>query len=72
VYSFSVQPHGGAALNVRLLTHDSDPNHPVETPRSTAAIIPLAKLAPATTYDVSFTGAVDGAPVSRTWSFTTR
>jgi uncharacterized protein YkwD len=72
VSDFNVRPHGGAALNVRLLTHDTDPNNPAETPRSAAAIIPLAKLAPATTYDVSFTGAVDGVPVSRTWSFTTR
>jgi hypothetical protein len=68
VQSFSVRPHGGAELSVRTLTKDVDP----ETPRSAAAIIPLSKLAAATTYDVAFSGTVDGAPVSRTWSFTTR
>jgi uncharacterized protein YkwD len=68
VQSFSVRPHGGADLSVRLLVHDQD----AETPRSAAAIVPLQKLASATTYDVSYTGTVDGAPVSRAWSFTTR
>jgi uncharacterized protein YkwD len=68
VQAFSVRPHGGADLNVRLLTRDQDP----ETPRSAAAIVPLQKLAAATTYDVTFAGTVDGTPVTRNWSFTTR
>ncbi|GAB3459179.1 hypothetical protein GCM10027321_16360 [Massilia terrae] len=68
VQSFTVQPRGGSNLNVRLLTHATD----TETVQSGAAIIPLAKLASGTTYDVSFSGAVDGRPVSRTWSFTTQ
>lgn len=68
VQSFTVQPRGGSNLNVRLLTHATDS----ETVQSGAAIIPLAKLASGTTYDVSFSGAVDGRPVSRTWSFTTQ
>jgi uncharacterized protein YkwD len=68
VQSFTVRPRGGSPLAVRLHTHDQDP----ETPTSAAAIIPLAALAPATTYDVQFTGTVDGIPANRSWSFTTR
>jgi uncharacterized protein YkwD len=68
VRSFTVSPRGGSALPVRLHTHEADP----ETPTSAAAIIPLAALAPATTYDVQFSGTVDGIPANRSWSFTTR
>jgi hypothetical protein len=39
---------------------------------SVAAIVPLAPLAAHTTYDVTFTGTVGGAAVTRTWSFTTK
>jgi uncharacterized protein YkwD len=68
VQDFSVRPRGGAPLEVRQLTHDVDP----ETPQSAAAIVPLARLAAGTTYDVSFSGTANGVPVNRTWSFTTR
>lgn len=68
VQSFSVRPHGGSDLSVRLLVPQSDP----ETPTSAAAIIPLSPLKAATTYDVTFVGAVRGTPVSRSWSFTTK
>lgn len=68
VQAFSVRPHGGADLPVRLLAPQSDP----ETPTSAAAIIPLSPLKAATTYDVTFVGAVRGVPVSRSWSFTTK
>jgi uncharacterized protein YkwD len=68
VQSFSVRPRGGADLAVRQLSHDLDSH----TPTSAAAIIPVSRLAAATTYDVSFSGTVDGTPVSRSWSFTTR
>lgn len=68
VQSFTVHPAGGANLEVRLLTHDADP----VTPQSAAAIVPLAKLATGTSYDVNFTGTVNGVPVSRSWAFTTR
>jgi uncharacterized protein YkwD len=68
VQSFTVSPRGGANLNVKLLAHDGD----AETPRSAAAIVPLSVLASRTTYDVSFVGAVDGVPVTRNWSFTTK
>ena len=68
VTSFTVRPRGGADLATRLLSKATDP----ETPKSGAAIVPLARLAAGTTYDVSFNGTVDGTAVTRTWSFTTR
>lgn len=68
VQSFSVRARGGADLAVRLLTRDGDSN----TPRSAAAIVPLAVLSANTVYDVSFNGVVDGGNVSRNWSFTTK
>ncbi|PHV15132.1 CAP domain-containing protein [Janthinobacterium sp. BJB1] len=69
VATFSVRQRGSATdLPVRLLRSDSD----AHTPVSAAAIIPLAPLNGATTYDVSFIGKVNGADLTRTWSFTTR
>jgi uncharacterized protein YkwD len=68
VSSFTVAPRGGAALSVRLLTRDSDS----ATSRTAAAIVPLAPLRGATTYDVSFSGTVGGAAATRNWSFTTK
>lgn len=69
VTAFSVRQRGaGTDLTVRLLKSDND----VHTPVSAASIIPLATLNPGTTYDVSFIGKVNGADVTRTWSFTTR
>ncbi|HYD81002.1 MAG TPA: CAP domain-containing protein [Paucimonas sp.] len=68
VQSFTLKPRGGADMAVRLLTRERDPN----APASAAAVIPLSALAPATTYDVQFSGAVDGIAVNRAWSFTTQ
>lgn len=67
VTSFTVRPRGGADLRVRLLTHAND----THTGQSSASIVPLARLAANTVYEVSFVGTVAGTPVSRTWSFTT-
>jgi uncharacterized protein YkwD len=69
VQSFTVHPRGGADLRTRLLVQyqDASTNMP-----SVAAIVPLSRLAANTIYDVSFTGTVGGAPVAKTWSFTTR
>jgi uncharacterized protein YkwD len=70
VQSFTVRARsGGANLQTRLLTKDLDPVN--TTSQSVAAIIPLAPLAADTRYDVTFSGAIDGAAVSKTWSFTT-
>ena len=69
VTAFSVRQRGaGADLAVRLLTSGND----AHTPVSAASIIPLAPLLAATTYDVSFIGKVNGADITRSWSFSTR
>jgi len=69
VASFTVRQRGAASdLTVRLLKNESDP----QTPESAASIIPLAPLAANSTYDVSFSGRLNGAAVSRNWSFSTR
>ena len=64
VQTFTVRPRGGADLQVQPVYPSGE--------RTAAAIVPLAPLRAATTYDVSFTGTVNGAPVTRAWSFTTR
>jgi len=69
VQSFTVHPRGGADLKTRLLVKGQDAS---TTMPSVAAIVPLAPLAANTIYDVSFTGTVGGAAVSKAWSFTTR
>ena len=66
--SFTVRARGGANLQVQVA-------HPygIEAGKRTAvAIVPLAPLRAATTYEVSFSGTVNGAAVTRDWSFTTR
>jgi uncharacterized protein YkwD len=68
---FTVRTRGGAALPVKLLTAAND----VQTSKSgpaAAAIIPLAVLTSGTTYDVVFSGQVDGVQVDKAWSFTTQ
>ena len=68
VQSFTVSPRGGVSLTTRLLSTATD----AHTSQTVAAIVPLAVLKAATTYDVSFSGTVDGVPVTKTWSFTTK
>lgn len=67
VQTFTVRPRGGANLQVLPVYPSGGTSE-----RTAAAIIPLAPLRAATTYDVSFTGTVNGAPVTRDWSFTTQ
>lgn len=64
VGSFTVRPRGGVTLQVLRVD-------PLGT-RTAASIVPLLPLRAATTYEVEFTGTVNGAAVSRAWSFTTR
>jgi hypothetical protein len=76
VQSFTIQPRGGAPLDVRLLEHKQlPPEQETEqnrtTPTSAAAIVPLAPLKAGTTYDVTFVGTADAIPVTKSWSFTT-
>lgn len=70
VQTFTVRPQGGALLPAALIATGVDIRP--ETPTSAAAIIPLQPLAAATTYEVSFSGDLNGVAVSRNWSFTTR
>lgn len=65
--TFTVRPRGGANLQVQVVNSSATASQ-----RTAIAIVPLARLAAATTYDVSFSGTVNGSPVSRDWSFTTR
>lgn len=68
VKTFTIQPRGGSVLAAFTLSNAVD----AHTPLSAAAIIPVAVLAAKTTYDVQFSGTVDGAAVTRNWSFTTQ
>jgi uncharacterized protein YkwD len=68
VNTFTISARGGPPLATRLLSSATDP----ETPASAAAIIPLAELTAATTYDVKYSGTVSGRIAERAWSFTTK
>lgn len=70
VTSFTMRPRDGNNINVRLLSAAADSAN--TTTRSAVSIVPLAVLAPLTTYDVSFVGTINGAPLTKMWSFTTR
>jgi len=70
VRSFTVRArNGNADLPIRLLVRGQDAE---TTSTSVAAIIPLSPLNANTVYDVSFSGAIDGTAISKTWSFTTK
>ncbi|QYF96006.1 CAP domain-containing protein [Massilia sp. PAMC28688] len=70
VASFTMRPRGGADIATRLLSADADS---VNTKtRSAVSIVPLAVLSPSTTYDVAFVGTLNGLPLTKSWSFTTR
>lgn len=68
VQSFTIRPRGGAEVPVKLLKAGAD----ADTPRSAAAIVPLSVLKSNTTYDVTFTGAMDNVATTKSWSFTTK
>ncbi|QOY94344.1 CAP domain-containing protein [Massilia sp. UMI-21] len=65
--TFTVRPRGGANLQVQVVNSSTTARQ-----RTAIAIVPLAPLKSATTYEVSFSGTVNGAPVTRDWSFVTR
>jgi uncharacterized protein YkwD len=64
VVNFTVRPRGGADLQVLRVD-------PLRNETATS-IIPVLPLRAATTYEVNFSGTVNGAAVARAWSFTTR
>ena len=70
--TFTVRPRGGSNLEVRLLRNGTASENDRAVPVSAAAIVPLKPLTAATTYDVTFTGSVNGLPVIKSWSFTTK
>lgn len=65
--TFTVRPRGGANLQVQVVNSSTTASQ-----RTAVAIVPLAPLRAATTYEVSFSGTVNGTPLTRDWSFTTR
>jgi uncharacterized protein YkwD len=69
VQNFTVAPRGAAALSTRLLSYAAGT---ADATKTAAAIVPLAPLKSATTYDVNFTGTVGGTAVNYSWSFTTK
>lgn len=70
VQGFTIRARGASGnLQTRLLVQGQDAN---TTTASAAAIVPLAPLASGTTYDIAFSGAIDGTSISRNWSFTTK
>ena len=62
--AFTLRPRGGANLQVQVVYPTGG--------RTAVAIVPMAPLKANTTYEASFSGTVNGAPVTRDWSFTTR
>lgn len=70
VTSFTVTEAGQAAPHdVRLLTKDSDPNKQLAA--NTAYLVGKSPFKSNTTYNVSFAGTINGAAVTKIWSFTT-
>lgn len=70
VTSFTVTQAGtAAALDARLLTQATDPNKYLS--KNTAYLVAKSAFKPNTTYNVSFTGTVNGVAMSKSWSFTT-
>jgi hypothetical protein len=80
VSQYTLTDSTGAVVSSRILlpstatagstaTTVADPNNLL--PSGTAVLLPLAALKANTTYNVTFSGARDGAAVSASWSFTT-
>jgi uncharacterized protein YkwD len=69
VTTFTIQAIGGQIVQTVLLDAANDPNQLVGP--CYAAAIPTNLLAPSTTYQVNFVGALNGAPLNRSWVFTT-
>lgn len=70
VTAFTITEAGQSApLDVRLITKDSDPNKYVQG--NTAYLVGKAPFKANTTYNVSFSGAVNGVTTTKVWSFTT-
>jgi hypothetical protein len=70
VTQFTVTQSGSTdPLSARLLVNANDPNRILG--ENTAFLVGNAPFLPSTTYEVRFTGTVNGQAVARNWSFTT-
>lgn len=69
VTSFTLTDSTGGKVPAQLLTKSSFPQYITS---AMAYIVPTEALKAATTYTVQFVGTNNGAPLSRTWSFTTQ
>ena len=70
VTTFTVTESGQSApMSARLLTQANDTNK--ELQGNTAFLVANTSFKPNTVYNVSFVGTVNGANVTKTWSFTT-
>ena len=69
VQSFTMRPRGGSNLETRLIKAGENTN---ARSSPAAAIVPLAVLKANTTYDVAFTGTLNGVPLTKSWFFTTK
>jgi uncharacterized protein YkwD len=56
-----------APVEAKVLTQSND----MQMPEWAAVLVPLQPLLPGTTYEARFSGTIEGAPVERTWRFTT-
>lgn len=68
---FTMTDSAGRDVPVRLVTYENDSNLSGWDAKYFAAIVPPVDLAANTKYIVNFSGALDGKPVVKTWSFTT-
>ncbi len=69
VQSFTMRPRGGTNIETRLIKAGENTN---ARNSPAAAIVPLAVLKANTTYDVAFTGTLNGVPLTKSWFFTTK
>lgn len=70
VTSFTVKEAGATApLDARLMTSANDPNKYLTS--NIVFLVSKSAFKPNTTYNVAFTGTVDGKAVTKAWSFTT-
>ena len=67
--SATMTPAGGATITLNILNSTDDSNKLIGPYEAVA--FPSAALQPATTYTVNLTGTYNGAPFSRTFTFTT-
>lgn len=71
VTTFTVTAADGSVVPTRTLTKASNANTMLYLQTSVAFALPTVLLKAGTTYTVSFVGTVDGAPLVKTWTFTT-